>query len=202
MARSGGFNVPADYFKTPAPSAIVPATPPQPQAKWSRLVWVAGAAAAVVIVTLIFVMSSIVNSGQQPKPVVTEAATVAAPPPSAAPTPPPAVSTAQVAAPPPVKKVTVALAAVPLSAMGYVGDKEIPLPATIDVEEGKTVTVELRADGYESAKVDLDGKELRKQIELKKKKPGAGAGSGDGKSGNGETVDPWANPKRPRGGHR
>src|SRR6185369_14546479 len=43
MARSGGFNVPADYFKQQA-NVLVPATPPTSQKKWPRFVWVAGAA--------------------------------------------------------------------------------------------------------------------------------------------------------------
>src|SRR6185436_8000953 len=101
MARSGGFNVPADYFKTPQPAAIVPATPPELKKKWPRFVWLAGASAAVAIVTMIFVISSIVNSSPQPRPVVTEAASAAPPPPTvAAPVP----SAVQTAAPPSPKK--------------------------------------------------------------------------------------------------
>ncbi len=53
MARSGGFNVPADYFKQP--NVIVPATPPAAPAKRSsRYVLYAGLVAVVSIVGAIF----------------------------------------------------------------------------------------------------------------------------------------------------
>src|SRR5262249_10886368 len=52
MARSGGFNVPADYFK---PKAIVPATPHAKPSSGPRAVWIIGALAAVGLVTAIFI---------------------------------------------------------------------------------------------------------------------------------------------------
>ena len=55
MARSGGFNVPADYFKHPA--QMVPATPKTQPKSSARIVWIAGAVAAVGIVGAIFVVS-------------------------------------------------------------------------------------------------------------------------------------------------
>ena len=53
MARSGGFNVPADYFKQP--SVIVPATPPSQQQpkKWPRYVAIAGIAAVVPLAAIL-----------------------------------------------------------------------------------------------------------------------------------------------------
>ena len=65
MARSGGFNVPADYFKHP--NAIVPAmaTPPTPQKKWSRMVWLAGVGTAVLIVDRRLRRSSLVTRGDR-----------------------------------------------------------------------------------------------------------------------------------------
>ncbi|MEZ4299294.1 MAG: serine/threonine-protein kinase [Polyangiaceae bacterium] len=57
MARSGGFNVPADYFKHPS-TALVPATPPSQRKSWPRIVWVAGAVAAVGLVAGIFAFAS------------------------------------------------------------------------------------------------------------------------------------------------
>jgi eukaryotic-like serine/threonine-protein kinase len=196
MARSGGFNVPADYFKTPQPAAIVPATPSVPQKKWPRFVWLAGASAAVAIVTMIFVISSIVNSGQQTKQAAPEASSVAViipPPPPTQPAP----TAAQPAAPGP-KKVTVALTAVPKTASGFLGEKEIKLPASIEVEEGKPVIIEVRENGYEPMKVELDGKEMIKQVELKKKKAGATAPQGTGDPGSNRLIDPWDPSNKPR----
>ncbi|MEP7126483.1 MAG: serine/threonine protein kinase, partial [Byssovorax sp.] len=188
MARSGGFNVPADYFKHP--NAIVPATPPVQQKKWSRLVWIAGAAAAVGLVTTILVISNIVTGS--PPPRTTPSAAVVE---SAAPS-------ASASAPAAPKKSAVVIAATPMTALGYRDDKPFKLPSSVDVEDGKTVEIEVRAEGYETAKVELDGKETSKMIELKPLKPGGvikpggavgkPAGSAKGpKKGPGETVDPW-----------
>ncbi|MFO0762714.1 MAG: serine/threonine-protein kinase [Byssovorax sp.] len=161
MARSGGFNVPHDYFKTPA-SVMVPATPPT-STKPARYVWIAGAAAAVAIVTAIFVVGGIVNSSPPPKPETSATVAVA---------PPPVTATASAAPPPPeVKKVAVAVAATPKTAQGFRDDKPFKLPATIDVEEGKKVTIDIRADGYEPVTLDLDGSEQSKLVELKLKAP-------------------------------
>ena len=190
MARSGGFNVPADYFNQPSP--ILPATPPPVQKKkWSRLVWIAGAAAAVGLVTTILVVSNIV-AGSPPPRVATSAAPQVA-----------STATASAASVEP-KKNAVVIAATPMIAMGYRDDKPFKLPSSIDVEEGKTVSIEVRAEGYETAKIDLDGKETSKTVELKPLKGGAaakGAGTskpaGSGKTpgikkgAGGETVDPW-----------
>jgi serine/threonine-protein kinase len=193
MARSGGFNVPADYFKQP--NAMVPATPPVQQKKWSRVVWIAGASAAVGLVTTILVISNIVTGSPPPKTaqsaaVVTPSATVTA---SAAPVGP--------------KKNAVVLAATPMTAVGYRDEKPFKLPSSIEVDEGQTVIIEIRAEGYETAKIDLDGKETSKVVELKPLKPGTTVKGGVGKPAGsakvgpkkgpgGETVDPW-NMKKP-----
>lgn len=152
MARSGGFNVPHDYFKTS--KVIVPATPPSPpRSPWPRYVWVAGAAAAVGIVTAIFVIgasgSASHNAAAPPKPTVPEA-TTARPAPE----------------PPPVQKTVVALAAVPETAVGYRNGVELKLPASIDVERGQTVTIDIRAEGYVPSTVVLDGTEQSKLVKL------------------------------------
>jgi serine/threonine-protein kinase len=188
MARSGGFNVPHDYFK-PKP-AIVPATPPPAKrAPYPRYVWIAGAAAAVGLVIAIFVIGGSSTGHEQP-----------APPPG----PPPTQAAPTAAAPAAVKKTMVTVAAIPAAAMAYLGDKQIPLPSSIDVEEGKSVTLEIRADGYVPQSVKLDGSEQRKTVTLAKEesskpapsgKPGAGrppASPTGGSNKSGEVVDPWA----------
>ncbi|MEO5729061.1 MAG: serine/threonine protein kinase, partial [Byssovorax sp.] len=94
-------------------------------------------------------------------------------------------------------------AATPMTAVGYRDDQPFKLPSSIDVDEGKTVSIEVRADGYETATLELDGKEARATVELKPLKPGAtavktsatGKPAGSAKVGPkkvpGETVDPW-----------
>ncbi len=192
MARSGGFNVPADYFNSQQ-SVVVPATPPVSPKKWSRLVWIAGAAAAVGLVTTILVVSNIVAGSTPPRTAQSAAPT---------PTAPPQVASV-VAAPPAPKKRAVVIAATPMTAVGYRDDQPFKLPSSVDVDEGKTVSIEVRADGYETARLDLDGKEASAVVELKPLKPGAtaaktiatgkpaGSAKVGPKKGPGETVDPW-----------
>ncbi|MGK4007082.1 protein kinase [Sorangium sp. So ce1036] len=155
MARSGGFNVPHDYFKTS--KVIVPAAPPSPpRSPWPRYVWVAGAAAAVGIVTAIFVIGAN-GAASHNRP-----AQAPAPKPVAAPSIQAPVAPAQVQ----VQKTTVALAAVPETAVGYRDGVPFTLPASIDVEQGQTITVDIRAEGYHPSTVVLDGSERSKLVKL------------------------------------
>jgi serine/threonine-protein kinase len=193
MGRSGGFNVPHDYFKQP--DVIVPGTPPEPQRKWPRVVWVAGASVAVGIVTAILVVGNIVNSSPAPRRSADAAPGTAALPQSTGPQATPTRA-------PEPKKRAVKLEASPRTAMGYRGEMPFSLPSVIEIEEGKTERIEIRADGYETAKLDLpfDGKEDSKMVKLEKK-------SGKGRRGGGrppptsataapkspgEIRDPWA----------
>jgi serine/threonine-protein kinase len=192
MARSGGFNVPADYFKSP--NAIVPATPPAaPQKKWARWVWVAGAAAAVGIVGTIFVISGTTNGKMPPRTDASAVATAA----------PPASATAALAtgsavpAPPPAKKTAVAVAALPDSAQVWLNGAMIhQLPWSIEVEAGKPVTIEIKADGYTTETLTLDGSEGSKMVKLRYAKTGRPGATQPGgkvpaKKGKSDVVDPW-----------
>jgi serine/threonine-protein kinase len=193
MARSGGFNVPHDFFK-PQQKAIMPATPLQQRRPWPRYVWIAGALSAVGLVTAIIVKSATGQAGTEDKPAA--APTIAA---TAAPAPTVAPSAA-----PEVKTSMVALAAVPESALAYRDGQELKLPATIEVEDGKSVHVEIKAEGFETASLDLDGKEPSKLVKLTPVKTTTKAvvhgprvpstksgGTGTKHSGGGEVIDPW-----------
>ncbi|WP_437678556.1 serine/threonine-protein kinase [Sorangium sp. So ce131] len=188
MARSGGFNVPHDYFKTS--KVIVPATPPSPpRSPWPRYVWVAGAAAAVGIVTAIFVIGGSSNGHnrvQQPPPRQT------AEPPAERP----------VAEPPPVQKTAVALAAVPETAVGYRNGVEFKLPAIIDVAQGQAITVDIRAEGYIASTVVLDGSEPSKLVKLEAEEKGQKPRQGGVRAPpsprppKSDVRDPWAGQKK------
>jgi len=189
MARSGGFNVPADYFKQP--NVIVPATPPTPVTRWPRYVWIAGAAAAVGIVGLIFVISGTTHGTPAPTvptPVTTVTVTVTA---TADPLPPP-------------KKMTpVAVAAFPETAAVYRDGALVhQAPCSIEIEEGKPVTIEVRADGYDTETLTLDGTETSKVVKLKRPagarqggvlKPPPDKGPKKGTNGGTDVRDPWKN---------
>jgi serine/threonine-protein kinase len=198
MARSGGFNVPADYFKQP-PTAIVPATPPAPQTrKWARYVWVAGAVAAVAIVGTIFAISSRTTAGTAPPATSTAGAA------SAAPSATPAASATTAPAPPAVKTHAVAISAVPDTAeVVREGQAPLKVPCSIEVEEGKSVTVEVRAEGFATETVTVQSTDQGKIVKLRwagkgmkkggtvpaAKPPAKGGGSKTG----GEVLDPWGN---------
>jgi len=73
MSRSGGFNVPVDYFKKGQMPEPMPATPEHPGArrsKWPVYAGIAGVLAAIAIVGGIFAKSQ-QSSATQPLPVVT-----------------------------------------------------------------------------------------------------------------------------------
>jgi serine/threonine-protein kinase len=200
MARSGGFNVPADYFKPN--NVIVPATPPTSQKKWSRTVWIAGTVAAVAIVGTIFAIARPSNGTPAAKDAPTVPVTVVT-----------VVAPAQAPLPAVKKMNPVAVGATPDSAEVYRDGVLVhQVPCTVEVEEGQIVTVEVRAEHYETQTLKLDGSDPSKMVKLVavkgykpptqkpggKPPPGGGAvpskGSGSSKGGGGTDVrDPWGN---------
>jgi serine/threonine-protein kinase len=189
IGRSGAFNVPHDFFK-PQQTLILPATPGSGQRRsWPRYVWVAGALSAVGLVTAIIVNGA-TSRAERPAP-----ETIAP-----APAPVPAVTavatavTTTSAAPEP-KKTLVAISANIATAIAVRDGQELKLPAAIEVEEGKSVHLEVVAAGYETASVDLDGKEPSKQIRLVPKasthRPKGPVGKPSEPKGGSGIVEPW-----------
>jgi serine/threonine-protein kinase len=199
MARSGGFNVPADYFAKPKMPEPVPATPAgtRSKSKWPLVAGLAGVAAAVAIVSAIFAKSS--QSRAEPEPALKAAPAQAAP-------------AAALSAP--AEQVTVskqvALAIVPAEAHLYDGDKDLGTsPVLIEVEEGKTLTLVARLSGYKDLELSVDGSKPRESVKLervavqrsalprpapkKAAEPKAESGKKKGSLGGGEIVNPWAN---------
>ncbi len=91
MSRSGGFNVPADFFKERGMPAPVPATPKgRSRGRWGVYAGLAGVAAAIAIVLGIFAKSSSSTASLGPAPWETPAVQPPLePPPAATPPPPP-----------------------------------------------------------------------------------------------------------------
>jgi eukaryotic-like serine/threonine-protein kinase len=187
MARSGGFNVPADYFKHPG-AALVPATPPAPRSSWPRIVWVAGALAAVGLVAGIFAIAQSTNGAQTPT-----AVTSAPPPPTdtaTAPTP----TVTQTAAPVGPKRITVLLDSDPSGTATIAGQPPVQLPDNIQVEEGKIVSVKIERPGFEPVTVEIDGKKPKEMVKLVPKRSAGGTRptGGTATTSNPAVVDPWA----------
>ncbi|MEO8903353.1 MAG: serine/threonine-protein kinase [Polyangiaceae bacterium] len=168
MSRSGGFNVPVDYFKKgqmPQPMPSSPSSHPGPRGRrWPLYAGIAGVLAAVAIVVGIFAKSQASSATQ---------ATTAAPAPTELMPPRPAVNGAPVAAPPSKQ---VVLAAEPSDAHVFNGATDLgQSPVAISVEEGKTIVLEIRRDGYKPEDITLDGTKLREVVKLGKLPRAGGA---------------------------
>jgi serine/threonine-protein kinase len=203
MARSGGHHIPADYFQTSGP-AIVPATPEPRRERSSgpRVAAFVGALAAVAIVAVVLVLYYNTTSAKPPP----SPTPVAAPQPAETPSPAPPEPSAPTPAPSPsatADGVKVLLHSVPAKATAVVDGQQVSLPKHFVVPPGETVDVEVRAPGYKSQMVTLDGRSEMVEVELEKVGRPATNGSGTGrppqprpktpqpKGGSGEVVDPW-----------
>ncbi|HEX3777209.1 MAG TPA: serine/threonine protein kinase, partial [Polyangiaceae bacterium] len=215
MARSGGFNVPVDYFKKGQMPAPVPATPSSrsgaEKSRWPLYAGIAGVLAAIAIVVGIF--------GSSHSSSATPSATGSA---LAAPEPAPKPADSPAAAAPSISPSAAALAA----ANDVVLSKEVVLatepidahifrdgadlgqsPVAISVDEGKTVELEIRRDGYKPDSITLDGSKTREVVKLDKLARGAVAPPRPVKTktdtpparkpkpgiGGSEIVNPWGN---------
>jgi serine/threonine-protein kinase len=173
MSRSGGFNVPVDYFKKGHMPEPMPASPSEhPGArgrKWPVYAGIAGVLAAIAIVVGIFAKSQ--QSSATPTPPVV-AAEVAAPKPLE-----PAVSVAAPApAPVAIASKEVAIAVEPIDAHVFRDGTDLgPSPVMVAVETGKTVDLEIDRDGYKPQKITLDGAKTREVVKLVKAPHAAGA---------------------------
>jgi len=194
MSRSGGFNVPADFFKSAMP-VPVPATPASMLRRkpWPLYAGIAGVLAAVSIVIVIFAVGSS-STASTPAPSVSAPATVASAPVTSAPI---VVSSAVL----PAAKETLVVAD-PIKADVSVDGKSFgPSPVNVSIPAGKTVSVTISLKGYEDETLTLDGADVRLEVKLKPKasavRPPVGARppvSGGGKTtGGGEIVNPWGN---------
>ena len=196
IARSGSFNVPADYFNATPQSMtnVVPGMPSQGRPRWPLIAGLAGVAAALVIVTTILSMgrSSTAQTPTQPetRPSATSTATVA-----------------PVVTPEPAKPAgrPVVVIAAPIDAEVFRGEENLgKVPVTVSVPDGQTVVVEVRHDGFATQAITLDGAKAREEVKLKKETKLGGplpkGGAHDPvppkptgkKGGGGDIVDPWA----------
>jgi serine/threonine-protein kinase len=158
MTRSGGFNVPNEYFKTqgrmPAP---VPATPEgRERRRWPWMAGAAGVAVAVGLVVAIFAHS-------EPTPALQPAASadgVAAPPPGPAVTPVPIAETAPVA-----------LAVDPTDAEIFRDGTNLGTPpVVVQVPDGKLVELSVQRTGFNTQRIVLDGKQPKLMVRLERER--------------------------------
>ena len=212
MARSGGFNVPVDYFKKGQMPAPVPATPSsRPGAnssRWPLYAGVAGVLAAIGIVVGIFA------NGRSSSATPTAPSAVATPEPAAAPkSAEPAAPVAPSASADGTDVVVskqVVLATEPIDAHIFRDGADLgQSPVAISVDEGKTVELEIQRDGFKPDKITLDGSKTRAVVKLEKLARGAAPVRANPKAkpeptsgapkkpkasiGGSEIVNPWGN---------
>src|SRR6478609_3021106 len=169
MARSGGFNVPVDYFKKGQMPQPVPATPSlHPRARrsrWPVYAGVAGVLAAIGIVVGIFAKSgssAALQTSQTSLTAENTANKVVAPH-----TAGPAASAAPAA--PAIASKQVLLAAAPIDAHVFRDTEDLgQSPVSVTVEDGHTVELEIRREGYKTEKITLDGSKTREAVKLEK----------------------------------
>jgi eukaryotic-like serine/threonine-protein kinase len=192
MSRSGGFNVPNDFFKVqgrmPAP---VPATPSRGgRQQWPLIAGAAGVAVAVGLVVAIFAHSSV-------SPASSASSSSVAPPvqPAAAPLQPPAL------APPTdvVVSTPVAIAVEPIDAEVYRDGQSLGTsPVVVEVPDGQVVSLEARRSGYVTQKLTLDGKESKLMVRLDRERGGAAVRPRPVVGGRPAPAAPEAAPPRPK----
>ncbi len=157
MARSGGFNVPADYFRS---SKMPPAVPGEPTLRTrgrgrSKVPLIAGVAAVSVVIVIavaVLIRSSTTKADAMPTKsepigVVTTVTTATAVPLSAS-------TTTTTGAP--VKK-AIAVATVPFDARIFVDTKELKSPVMLQLASNEAETLTVSRAGYVTQNVTIVG---------------------------------------------
>jgi serine/threonine-protein kinase len=200
MSRSGGFNVPQDYFKS---AKLSPTAAPVPaRSKWPLVAGIAGVSVAIALVVAIFAKSNASDAAPSSTFAAQQPPTPALEP---APAPTPEAKTQADAAPAPPAKRQVVLAVQPLDAHVYRGEEDLGVsPVVVEVAEGEKLEVMVRRRGYKEQALTLDSSEPKRSVKLSldhtstaarpqatppatppkpvKKKPSLGGG---------EIVNPW-----------
>ncbi len=165
MGRSGGFNVPADYFRSSAMPAPVPASPREPRKRWPLYATIAAVATGVAVVGVVLARSG--NS-----PAQTPAAPVMAAPPPVTPAPaitapptPTVTATPSAAVAPATHEVIVSVT--PADATITRDGSDLgPAPLALHVADGETATLVLTHKGYRTKTVKVDGNAPRQILSL------------------------------------
>jgi serine/threonine-protein kinase len=166
MARSGGFNVPADYFRANAMPAPVPGTPREPKKRWPLFATIGAVGTLVGIVAVVLARSPSTpaqtpGAMTSPAPIAppTLAPPLAAAPPSAL-APAPAVSIAPV-----MHEVLVSVT--PADATVTRDGNDLgPSPFVLKLSEGQGASLVIAHKGYKTKTVKVDSSSERQTFTL------------------------------------
>jgi serine/threonine-protein kinase len=192
MARSGGFHVPADYFRSSAMPAPVPGAPPSVMAHRPRLglyAMIAGVTAVVAIAIVVLVRPS-TTTAQPPAAIVANANVT---PPSAASAAAPADSAT--AAPAATKQVL--LAVQPIDAKVTRDGQDLgSSPIAIALKDGEVATLVAKRAGYRDQTIAVDGTQPKMLVKLAAVPAARGTGRGKAapqqpSTGIGDFQDPF-----------
>ncbi|HEX8791229.1 MAG TPA: serine/threonine-protein kinase [Polyangiaceae bacterium] len=195
MARSGGFNVPADYFRSSAMPAPVPGSPALPRTRWPlyAVIGAVGTLVGIVAVVVIAKSGSSTAHTLPPGSVVPPPVTAAA----AIPTVPPAATTSASAAPvapAPVHEVVVAVVPMDATVTRDGQDQGAP-PVLLHLGDGEMASLVITRSGYKSKTVTVDPAKPKLTVKLDRdfgRPAGGGAGPARPPSGGIDDVgDPF-----------
>jgi serine/threonine protein kinase len=206
MARSGGFSVPADFFKDRGRSPRAAETPAGlPKSMWRVYAGIAGVLATVGLVALIFAKSSSSTALSNERHAESPSSSGAAPPPRSVDSPTAKAEPSDNATTSAEPK-RVLLSSEPLDAHFFQGGRDLGSPPlAVSVPSGQSVSVEARREGFKPETVLLDGSEKSVTVRLVKipgprppaSRPAHGPTTSTPRAsptpiGGGEIVNPWA----------
>ena len=181
MARSGGFNVPADYFRNAMPEPV-PGSPPERSKRWPLYAAI-GAVATIIGAVVV---------GLVAKPPNSTAGTL--PPPTAAPSVPAVTATAAAAAPIPTAVLApvsheVLVTVTPGDAILLRDGKNLgPQPVVLHMADGETASLSISRKGYKPKSVVIDGRDPRVSFSLDAEKVAGSAPAKPAAAGGGPTF--------------
>ena len=163
MARSGGFNVPADYFRSSAMPAPVPATPALPKTRWPLYAVMAAVATGVGVMGVVLVKGGNSTASSLP-PATTTVATTAAP----VPVPPlPSATLAPVASAAPAVTHQVLVSVLPVDATITRDGQDLGTsPVALSLADGVTANLVVSRKGYTTKTVPVDPSQPKVIIKL------------------------------------
>jgi serine/threonine-protein kinase len=167
MARSGGFNVPADYFRSAAMPAPVPGEPPERKKRWPLYASIGAVGTLLGVVGVVMIARSSSSVAQTPGArapatgIVVPATAVSAP---SAPAP---VETIAPAAAPVPPKHEVIVSAVPVDATVTRDGADLgQVPVVLQLADGESASLVIAHKGYKPKTVKVTSGEPKVAFQL------------------------------------